>query len=204
MSAERLFKISVPDEDIALLKKKLELTRFPDELENVGRDYGVPLKDVQRLVSYWKSGYDWKKHEAQLNEELPQFTRDIEVEGFGPLNVHYVHKKSSVPSAIPLLVVHGCELLSRNSFINIDWLGKGPGSFLEVRKILPLLVEDSSEHPSFHVVAIGLPAFGFSEAPKKKGFGIAQHAEVCYSPVSDDEVCSSSIGIAQTNACAWL
>ncbi|KAF8968936.1 Alpha/Beta hydrolase protein, partial [Flammula alnicola] len=54
----------------------------------------------------------------------------------------------------------------------------GPGSFLEVRKILPLLVEASPEHPSFHVVALGLPGYGFSEAPKKKGFAIAQFAEV--------------------------
>jgi hypothetical protein len=106
---EAPFKIVVSDEDIALLKKKLELSRFPDELENVGRDYGAPLKDIQRLVAYWKDGYDWRKHEAQLNEELPQFTRDIEVEGFEFLNVHYVHKKSSMSSAIPLLFVHGCE-----------------------------------------------------------------------------------------------
>jgi len=60
-------------------------------------------------VAYWKDGYDWRKHEAQLNDELPQFTRDIEVEGFGLLNVHYVHKKSSVASAVPLLFVHGCK-----------------------------------------------------------------------------------------------
>ena len=54
----------------------------------------------------------------------------------------------------------------------------GPGNFLEVRKILPLLVEASPDHPSFHVVALSLPGFGFSEAPKKKGFGISQYAEV--------------------------
>ncbi|EKM79128.1 hypothetical protein AGABI1DRAFT_85025 [Agaricus bisporus var. burnettii JB137-S8] len=163
MSTESPFKISVPDEQISLLKKKLELVRHPDELEEAGLDYGVPLKDMQRFAAYWKDGYDWKKHEAQLNEELPQFTRDIEVEGFGSLNIHYVHKKSTVDTAIPLIFVHG-------------W----PGSFLEVRKILPMLIEESSDHPSFHVVALSLPGFGFSEAPKKKGFAISQYAEVCH------------------------
>jgi hypothetical protein len=103
------FKISVSNEDIATLKKKIELSRLPDELENVGRDYGAPLKDIQRLITHWKNVYDWRRHEAQLNAELPQFTRDIEVECFGSLNIHYVHKKSSVASAIPLLFVHGCE-----------------------------------------------------------------------------------------------
>ena len=58
----------------------------------------------------------------------------------------------------------------------------GPGSFLEVRKILPLLVEVSPGHPSFHVVALGLPGFGFSEAPKKKGFEFTQYAEVRTNP----------------------
>jgi hypothetical protein len=109
MSTESPFRIAVTDEQISLLKKKLELARFPDELEEAGWSYGVPLKDVQRLAAYWRDGYDWKKHEAQLNEELPQFTRDIEVEGFGSLNVHYVHKKSTLDNAIPLLFVHGCE-----------------------------------------------------------------------------------------------
>ncbi|XP_006462427.1 hypothetical protein AGABI2DRAFT_186340 [Agaricus bisporus var. bisporus H97] len=163
MSTESPFTIAVPDEQILLLKQKLELARFPDELEEAGWSYGAPLKDVQRLAAYWKDGFDWRKHEALLNEELPQFTRDVEVEGFGSLNIHYVHKKSSVDSAIPLLFVHG-------------W----PGSFLEVRKILPMLTEESSDHPSFHVVAISLPGYGFSEAPKKKGFAISQYAEVSH------------------------
>ena len=55
---------------------------------------------------------------------------------------------------------------------------KGPGHFLEVQKILPLLVASSPDHPSYHVVALSLPGYGFSEAPKKKGFAIPQYAEV--------------------------
>lgn len=56
----------------------------------------------------------------------------------------------------------------------------GPGSFIEVRKILPLLTAESndSDHPSFHVVAVSLPGFGFSSAPTRKGFGLDQYAEV--------------------------
>ncbi|KAF9005497.1 Alpha/Beta hydrolase protein [Cyathus striatus] len=158
---ETPFKIAIPDEQISLLKQKLALSTFPDELENAGRDYGVPLADMLRLVERWKNGYDWKKYEALINEELPQFTRDVDVDGFGILNIHYVHKKSSSEKAIPLLFVHG-------------W----PGSFLEVREILPLLTAVSEEHPSFHVVAPSLPGYGFSSAPTKKGFKFAQYAEV--------------------------
>ena len=68
----------------------------------------VPLADVKRLVAHWKDGFDWRKAEAEINE-LPMFTRDIEVDGFGTLNVHYVHQVSEVKDAIPLLFVHGCK-----------------------------------------------------------------------------------------------
>ena len=109
--AETPFKIAIPDERIERLKQKLALTDFPDELENSGWEYGVPLADVRRLIARWKDGYDWRKHEAELNEELPQFTRDIDVEGFGTLNIHYIHKKSDIVDAIPLLFIHGCKLV---------------------------------------------------------------------------------------------
>ncbi|KZP29214.1 alpha/beta-hydrolase [Athelia psychrophila] len=161
MSSEQTFQIDITSERIALLKQKLSLTVFPDELDDAGRDYGAPLSDIKRLVAYWSDGFDWKAQEAAINADLPQFTRDIEVDGFGKLNIHYVHKKSTVTDAIPLLFVHG-------------W----PGNFLEVRKLLPLLTDPSPDHPSFHVVGFSLPGFGFSEAPSKKGFGTTQYAEV--------------------------
>ncbi|PPQ86918.1 hypothetical protein CVT25_009804 [Psilocybe cyanescens] len=155
------FKIDISDERIEHLQKKLALTTLPDELEDAGRDYGVPLADVQRLLARWKTGYDWRKYEKQLNDELPQFQKDIDVAEFGTLKIHFVHKKSEVANAIPLLFVHG-------------W----PGSFLEVRKILPLLTQEVPGQPSFHVVTFSLPGYGFSDAPKKKGFAISQFAEV--------------------------
>ncbi|KAH7891016.1 Alpha/Beta hydrolase protein [Phlebopus sp. FC_14] len=159
--SETPFTISIADDKLATLRKKLELATFPDELDDAGWKYGAPLADVKRLAQRWKDGYDWRKYEKQLNDELPMFTRDIDVDDFGTLNIHYVHKKSDVTDAIPLLFVHG-------------W----PGSFYEARKIIPLLTASTPEHPSFHVVALSLPGYGFSEAPRKQGFAGAQYAEV--------------------------
>uniref|UniRef100_A0A0W0G3Y3 Epoxide hydrolase N-terminal domain-containing protein n=2 Tax=Moniliophthora roreri TaxID=221103 RepID=A0A0W0G3Y3_MONRR len=155
------FQIAIPDSSLDLLKKKLELSRLPDEINEAGWDYGAPLSDIRRLVARWKDGYNWRKHEKALNEEMPQFTMDIAVEGHGVLNIHYVHKESKVKGVIPLLFVHG-------------W----PGTFIEVRKILPLLTADEPGQPSFHVVALGLPGYGFSEGTKKKGFDLKKYAEV--------------------------
>ena len=112
-TTEKPFKVCIPDEDIELLHRKLELARFPDELEGAGWLYGAPLADVKRLVARWKDGFDWRQSEAQINM-LPQFTRDISVDGFGTLNVHYVHQKSATENAVPLLFVHGCEYRTRS------------------------------------------------------------------------------------------
>lgn len=106
--AERPFTISVPDADLALLREKLGLVRFPDELDGAEWHYGAPLADIKRLVARWKDGFSWREAEARINT-LPMFTRDIDVDGFGTLNIHYVHQKSEVRDAIPLLWVHGCE-----------------------------------------------------------------------------------------------
>lgn len=56
---------------------------------------------------------------------------------------------------------------------------EGPGSYLEVLKILPLLTEPETG-PSFHVVAPSLPNYGFSDGVYKKGFSIPQYAETLH------------------------
>ena len=57
----------------------------------------------------------------------------------------------------------------------------GPGSFLEVTKILPLLqAGDGIRKPAFNVVAPSLPNFGFSDGVKRRGFGLGQYAEACH------------------------
>jgi len=105
------FKIEISDEQLKQLQEKLKASRLPDELIGAGDDYGAPLADLQRLLARWKDGYDWRKYEKQLNEELPQFQQDIGVEGFGKLKIHYIHKRSEVRDAIPLLFLHGCMFL---------------------------------------------------------------------------------------------
>ncbi len=129
------FNIDIPASALAALKSKLDSTIFPDELEAAGWDYGAPLSETRRLVLRWKGdekqgkgdgkdseAFDWKKAERQLNEDFPQFTRDIEVEGHGTLNIHFIHKKSvaeaegdETEEVIPLLFVHGCKANSQET-----------------------------------------------------------------------------------------
>ena len=154
------YRIDVTDWQLDDLKQRLALGKFPDELEEAGWEYGAPLADIKRLLAYWRDHFDWLKAQEKLNR-LPHFVTEIQCSGFESLKIHFLHKKSYVEGAIPLLFVHG-------------W----PGSFLEVIKIINGLSE-SGKQPAFHVVALSLPNFGFSEGTKKRGFAVEQYAETC-------------------------
>ncbi|KAK8147015.1 hypothetical protein G3M48_002267 [Beauveria asiatica] len=156
------YTVAVPDDALAKLKAKLGAFTFPQRVDFENDwNYGAPASDVRRLAAYWRDGFDWRAQERRINQ-LPQYTTPIDVDGFGPLNIHFVHQRSVHPGSIPLLFCHG-------------W----PGSFLEAEKILPLLTE-TANGVSFHVVAPSLPNYAFSDGPVKKGFGPRQYAETLH------------------------
>jgi pimeloyl-ACP methyl ester carboxylesterase len=170
------FKISISEDKIKRLQQKLALTDLPFEVLDPGHPWsrGVPLSEIKRLAFYWQHHFNWRAVEAKLNE-FPQYTTSINVEGFDEYDIHFVHQRSQVTDAIPLLFLHG-------------W----PSSFLEVTKMLPLLIDGGKDGPAFNVVAPSLIDFGFSSASKKvylfvrpsdnvdkskKAFNVDQHAE---------------------------
>ncbi|KAF2638031.1 alpha/beta-hydrolase [Massarina eburnea CBS 473.64] len=156
------YTISVPAAALLKLQRKLADADFPDVLDAQDQwQYGAPLSDVKRLASRWGNGFDWRKTEAELNE-LPQFRTGVQVEGFGEVDVHFVWQRSGREGAIPLLFCHG-------------W----PGSYLEVKKLLPLL-EDGDGKPAFDIVAPSLPNFGFSQKITKPGFALSQYAQTLH------------------------
>ncbi|KAF8839007.1 hypothetical protein BDN67DRAFT_820673 [Paxillus ammoniavirescens] len=80
---------------------------------------------------------------------MPMFTRDVDVGGFCTLNIHYIHKKSSVGNAIALFFCHGCKFKFRHAiYASIECRAR---RFCEVRKLFPLLTASSTEHSSFRV-----------------------------------------------------
>ncbi|KAH7362703.1 epoxide hydrolase [Plectosphaerella cucumerina] len=157
------FKINVPQAKLDALRTKLDNATFPNDAPMTQDwSYGPPLADIKRLTARWREGFDWRAAEAKINNELPQFTTTVSVDGFGDLGIHLVHKRSSSPDAIPLLFCHG-------------W----PGSFIEVSKILPLLTA-ADARPSFHVVAPSMPNYAFSDSVGAPGFSIPQYAEAMH------------------------
>jgi hypothetical protein len=104
------YTVAVPDARLTKLRAKLEVAEFPDELDAAGWGYGVPLADMKRLTSCWKDNFNWRQQEEEINR-LPNYQTDIQIDGFGLLKIHFVHQKSNLSNAIPLLFCHGCEYL---------------------------------------------------------------------------------------------
>jgi hypothetical protein len=73
----RPFRLEIPQADLDDLHRRLDHTRWPDELPGVGWAYGVPLDYLRELAAYWRHQYDWRANERRLNQ-FPQFTTTID------------------------------------------------------------------------------------------------------------------------------
>ena len=154
----RPYTIAISDAELADLRARLERTRWPAALSD-GWERGTPVSYARRLAEYWRTGYDWREHEARLNR-MPQFIAEV-----GGQPIHGLHVRSTADAAVPLLLVHGY-----------------PSSFAEFARIAPMLAGSGNDAsmdapaPAFHVVAPSIPGFGFSSPLVSHGWDIARTA----------------------------
>jgi epoxide hydrolase len=145
------FRIEIPQSELDGLSERLADTRWPSELPGVGWSRGVPLGYLRELAEYWRAEYDWREHEARLNE-LPQFCTTID-----GANVHFLHVRSPEPEALPLIITHG-------------W----PGSIVEFLDIIGPLADprshDGDAADAFHLVIPSIPGFGLSGPTSEPGW----------------------------------
>jgi hypothetical protein len=144
----RPFRIEIPQAD---LDDRLGRIRWPGEISGAGWDRGVPLDYLKELVEHWRTSYDWREHEAELNE-FPQFATTIDGQ-----NAHFLHVRSPEPGAFPLILSHG-------------W----PGSVVEFLDVIGPLTDPRSHGgdpaEAFHLVIPSLPGFGFSGPTREPGW----------------------------------
>jgi pimeloyl-ACP methyl ester carboxylesterase len=135
------FEIHVDDGVLDDLRARLAATRFPDQIDGTGWEYGTPVDYVRELVEYWRDSYDWRAQEARLNE-LEHFRTEIDGQ-----SIHFIHARSPREDAFPILMIHG-------------W----PGSIVEFLDVIPKLTDD------FHLVVPSLPGYGFSAPTTARGW----------------------------------
>ena len=59
--AIRTFRVHIPEEALADLRRRIAATRWPDRETVTDRSQGVRLATFQDLVRYWGTDYDWRQ-----------------------------------------------------------------------------------------------------------------------------------------------
>ena len=145
------YSIDIPQSALDDLAARLAATRLPAPLPGDDWDTGVPVSWLAELVDYWRTKYDWRAAEAELNA-YPQFTTEIDGQ-----RIHFLHVKSPEADALPLVLTHG-------------W----PGSIVEFLDLIGPLTDpvahggDAAD--AFHLVIPSLPGFGFSGPVSDSGW----------------------------------
>ena len=147
----RPFKVDVPEEQLADLRRRIAATRWPEKETVSDATQGVQLATIQKLIRYWGTEYDFRRFEARLNA-LPQFITEID-----GLDIHFIHVKSPHKNALPLIITHG-------------W----PGSIIEMLNVIGPLSDPAAyggdPKDAFDVVVPSMPGYGYSGIPTSTGW----------------------------------
>jgi pimeloyl-ACP methyl ester carboxylesterase len=147
----RPFRVSVPEEALDDLRRRIAATRWPSKELVTDRSQGVQLATLQALARYWTSDYDLHRVEARLNA-LPQFSTTID-----GVDIHFLHVRSPHEQALPLVMTHG-------------W----PGSVVEFLDVIVPLADPTAHggaaEDAFDLVLPSVPGYGFSAQPTEIGW----------------------------------
>ncbi len=143
------FAIRIPQSTLDDLRDRLNSTRSSRD-DATDWDAGTSPAYLRDLLGYWRTQYDWRAQEAELNQ-LAHYLATM-----SGVTIHFVHARGRGLSPFPLILTHGY-----------------PDSFLRFRKLIPLLTDPASHGAdpldAFDVVVPSLPGYGFSDKPDKAG-----------------------------------
>ena len=156
-TAVRPFRADFPEDAVADLRQRIEVTRWPEKETVEDSSQGVQLQTMEELARYWANGYDFGRVGARLNA-LPQFVTEID-----GLDIHFIHVKSRHEKALPLIITHG-------------W----PGSVIEMLNLVGPLTDPTAfrgkAEDAFDVVIPSIPGHGFSGKPSTAGWDLVHIA----------------------------
>lgn len=153
------FKVQIPQATLDDLRERLARTRWADEIEGAGSDYGANLAYMKELIDHWQNHFDWRAQEKLINR-FAHFRANVD-----GLNIHFIHERGKGSNSIPIIITHG-------------W----PSSFVQMLKIIPLLTDPESHGgdaaDAFDVIVPSLPGYGFSDRPQERGMTSARVADL--------------------------
>ncbi|MBI2963271.1 MAG: epoxide hydrolase [Deltaproteobacteria bacterium] len=153
------FTISISDEALADLRRRLERTRWAEDFANADWAYGTNGEYLRSLVEYWRDRFDWRAQEKEMNA-FSHYRTTIE-----EVPIHFIHERGKGPRPMPLVLSHG-------------W----PWTFWDLRKVIRPLADPAAfggdPRDAFDVVVPSLPGYGFSTPLRKTGFNFWRTADL--------------------------
>jgi pimeloyl-ACP methyl ester carboxylesterase len=144
------FTIAVPDSVLEDLHQRLDRTRWPLDPGNDDWRYGTNRAWLEDLVAYWRNGYDWRAHEAEMNrfEHFRVVLDDVPI--------HFIRRRGAGPAPVPIILTHG-------------W----PWTFWDFAGVIDALADPAAHGgdaaDAFDVIVASLPGYGFSVPLERTG-----------------------------------
>ena len=135
-----VFKINIEQSVLDTIYSKLANANISLSHAAFGWQRGTDANYLKDLVDYWRTQYDWRKQEKELNR-FNHYTAKIQGH-----KVHFIYQKGKGANTKPLLLTHG-------------W----PDSFYRFDKVIDLLTSPDDGDQSFDVIIPSLPGFGFTD-----------------------------------------
>ena len=110
------FKVNISNQVLDSIYAKVKKYPWHEMPDDGGWKYGTNLDYMKEITNYWVSDFDWRKHEAHINN-FSNFKTEV-----NDIEIHFIIEKGSGSNPMPLLLMHG-------------W----PGSIFEFLDIIPIL-----------------------------------------------------------------
>ena len=153
------FSLSIAEQDLSDLEKRLRRTRLAPDFSNDNWDYGTNGEYLSELLDYWINNFDWRAQESKINS----FSHYKTLINGNP--IHFIYEKGKGPNPTPLILSHG-------------W----PWTFWDWHKVIKPLTDPESfggdPKDSFDVIVPSLPGYGFSSPLQSSGINFWETADI--------------------------
>ncbi len=143
MTKPEAFRIEIPEADLIDLRERLDRYRPAPDFANDDWRYGMNGESLASLIEYWRTDFDWRRQEADMNR-FEHFRVEID-----NVPIHFMKKAGVGPNPMPLILTHG-------------W----PWTFWDYRYVIERLADPGAHGgdpaDAFDVIVPSLPGFAFS------------------------------------------